>query len=1072
GAAATGAIISYGRVRVSAGSLTADVGGGLTLRNDGVVQVEGGVLTSRVISTIGTGVGAVGSYIQSGGNVLLTGGGATAIQADYAVFSLTYPGNVFNMSGGTLTIQNRTATGTGGLRGAVFINSNPGNVSVTGGTVIMDANTAINYRITSRVPFWNVILRASGGARTLDLSGTTSGTGGGLAEPSLAIQPLVVLNDFTIEGAAPNNATFTTNNANVTVSGNFEIQNGGIYTHGTNTTTISGLGVSSLIFRNTATTPTFHNFTINKTNATDEVVIATGRLGPTDAALQINGIFNVERGVFDYSSFVASAQGAVTFSDNITVGKRASTGRLMLNGAVAQTINSSSRVNIHNLDINNSSNVTLATNNLTVRKKLTLTLGNFNIDRFRLTLDGDSARIEGSGFSATKMIQTAGNTSDGGLELYLDANETLVYPIGVASKYTPVTATFTSFADDGLIRINPVNGVLRTTATGSADILNYYWRVGASNFTVRPLVSYLFTYIQSDAGGTETNYVSGKVLDNAPFTRSHENDPAKVDEATNIITFNGSGAGFTLEEANYTAGASARFVGTPEVYYTRVSGDGSGLSWTTPANWTLATNNTLPNHHPSQPAATDYPRQGDIAVIGFVPFVTPALPNQGRPHGIAINAGVTVDIAELRFEQMRDASNNPTARNHLNHFQFWPTVVIERISATGQGELINAKVSGQGTFWITGQASNPTFAGIDLGDFNLQDSSYVIYQTSADVTYSNTPTTFPNLMLSGSGWGSGTNTMIFSSDITVNGNLELLGNARLVLSDGATGNITVRRNLRFFSLTLNGNNSDNQSTFLFQHSGTARTVTVFGNFIMGIPGQAMRSRMAILSAGAAPIITHTFNLHGNFTQQIQAGGLGFRGTEEPLRPTRIHLNLLGSNSMTFTANGGDTFVPLWSLTIDKGTSISTTAQFNSPIRVVRPSNGAIKPFTLVNGLCVINHASTNLVLTSGGGDFNIPASAGLEVRAGTVRTDLTSAGANITLDGLLRVSGGTVTIDAGPFSGATDTNYIQYSNSGMAAIEVTNGSLTVAGHIRRDLASTTGVLRYTQSGGTVLVGAE
>jgi hypothetical protein len=98
-----------------------------------------------------------------------------------------------------------------------------------------------------------------------------------------------------------------------------------------------------------------------------------------------------------------------------------------------------------------------------------------------------------------------------------------------------------------------------------------------------------------------------------------------------------------------------------------------------------------------------------------------------------------------------------------------------------------------------------------------------------------------------------------------------------------------------------------------------------------------------------------------------------------------------------------------------------------------------------------------------------PGTAGLEVKQGSVATSTTSTNANITLDGLLRVSGGTVDINGG---GASDTNYIEYSNSGNATIEVTSGSLTVAGQIRRQLTSNTGVLKYTQSNGTVLVGNE
>ncbi len=1068
-ASGNGAIVPYGKVRVSAGSLTSDVGSGLTLRDDGIVQVEGGTLTSRVIRTSVLGVGAVGTYLQSGGDVILTGTTTGAIANTYAVFSLTYPGNVFNMSGGTLTVRSGPSTTD---RGAVFINSDPGNVSVTGGTVILEINNNNAYRVTSRAPFWNVILRKTGGTNsTVQLLGTLSGTGAAPATQTLAIQPLVVQNDFSIESPV----IFLTNNADVTVGGNFEIQNGATYTHGTNTTTINGGGVGSLIFGNLGATQTFNNLTINKTNATDEVVITTGRPSPS-SAIQVNGTFTLTKGIFDYGSFVTSARGTVTLAAGITLGKSTSTGKLLMNGTVDQTINSSD-ARVYNLELNNTDAtpvVSLATDNLTILGTLTMTAGIFDINTLKLTLSGASANIAGTGFGLTKMIQTAANNSDGGLELYLDANEALTYPIGVAGKYTPVTAAFTSFADDGMVNIIPTNGVLQTTnLAGGTSILGYYWKVKHAGFSVLPTVSYQFTYVSGDVAGTEALYVPGKVLDEVPFTRSSENDVAKVDDATNIITFNGAGSGFTLELANYTAGEPNRFTGAPEVYYTRVFGDGNGRAWTTASNWTLGTNGALAKHDSGQPAAPTFPQAGDIAIVGYVPWTESILPvaDRGKPHGIAINGGVTVNVAELRFEQMKDASNNPTARNYAYNFQFRPTVVINNNGT--QGQLTNAKVSGEGMFWIrtaTGgnPLSDPTFAGVDLGAFNQQDSSYVVYENAINgATYLNMPATFPNLMMATNGWGNQNHDTTIPNNITVNGDLELLGNVNLVLATGATGDITVRRNLRFFrSVAIN--DSGEGSELRFGNTGTPRTVTVFGNLLLGnqVSGQNTAAVIRVLTPGATPI-THTFNLHGNFIQRTRTAGNGFKAGTSSTQD-RIHVNLLGATSMTLTNNGGDA-PQFYSLTVNKGTSISTTAQFNSPFTIDGPTDQATKSLVLQNGLFVINSAST-ITLTSGGGDFSIPGTAGLEVRAGTAQATTTSAGANILLDGLLRVSGGAVNIVGS--AGTTDTNYIEYSNSGNATIEVTGGSLTVAGQVRRDLTSSTGVLKYTQSAGTVLIGNE
>lgn len=1055
---ANGAIVPYGKVRVTAGSLTADVGSGLTLRDDGVVQVEGGTLTSRVIRTSVLGAGAVGTYIQSGGNVILTGTSNGAISGSYAVLSLTYPGNVFNMSGGTLTVN--SGHNTGGV-GVIFINSDPSNVSVTGGTVIMNITNNNAYRVTSKAPFWNVIMRKIGGTNsTIQLLGTQSGTGVFPDLQTLAIQPLVVFNDFSMESPV----IFNTNNADVTVGGNFEVQNGATYTHGTNTTTINGAGVGSLIFGNTTVTQTFNNLTIDKTNASDEVVITSGRPSP-NSAIQINGTFTVSKGVFDYRAYIISARGTVSLAAGITLGKSAGTGRLLMNGTVDQTLNSSN-ASLYNLEINNtdaSPVVTLATNNLTLLGTLTMTAGIFDINTLKLTLSGPTSGIAGTGFSSTKMIQSAANASDGGLELYLDANKTLTFPIGVSGKYTPAVATFTGYSDDGLVNIIPTNGVLQTTnLAGGASILGYYWKVKHSGFSVLPTVSYQFSYANGDVAGTEALYVPGKVLDAVPFTRSAENDVTKVDDATDVITFNGAGSGFTLELANYTAGELNRFTGAPIVYYTKRGGDGFTLKWNNAANWTLATDGSLPPHHSSQPNAPSFPGAGDVAIVGYVPFNDPVVARRGQPHGIAID-GITVNLAELRFEQLKDASNNPTARVYAFNFQFRPTVVINNPGT--QGQLTNAKVSGEGMFWIRSQGGNlsdPNFAGVDLGAFNQQDSSYVVYENTINgATYTNLPSTFPNLMMATNGWGNQNHNTTIGKNITVNGDFEILGNINMLLSTGATGDITVNRNLRFFRSNANGNDSGGGGELRFGNTGTPRTVTVFGDLLLG---NGYAGIIWILAPGATPIM-RTFNLYGNFIQRT-TGGNGFKAGTNAAQD-RIHVNLLGSNSMVLTNAGGD--VPqFYSLAVDKGSSIATTASFNSPFTIDGPTDQATKSLTLTNGLFIINSAST-ITLTSGGADFRIPGTAGLEVRAGTARTTTTSTSANILLDGLLRVSGGTVDINGG---GAADTNFIEYSNSGNAAIEVTGGTLTVAGQIRRDLTSSTGVLKYTQSGGTVLVANE
>ncbi|MEO7989884.1 MAG: hypothetical protein ABI663_10100, partial [Chryseolinea sp.] len=1047
-------LVPYGIVRVTTGLLTATVNAGITIRDNGTIVVEGGTVTTNQIRTSVNGPTNIGGYVQSGGTVTVDGGGAGGTGLDYYVFSLTYPGNVFNMSGGDLIVKG-ARSGTGATRGAIFIASDPANVAVTGGRVIFEISNANNYKVTSRAAFWNVLMRRTASTGTVvELNGGDSGATG--AVTTLTIRPLVVLNDITIQSPV----NFTTNNADVTFSGNLDIQSGSAYTPGTNTTTVTGVGVSSLIFGNTGTNPsqTFNNFTINKTNAANEVVITSGNV---TTAMLVNGTLTITKGIFNYSTFVASARGTVTLGSAVTVGKSTSTGRVLMDGTVDQTLNSTG-ASIYSLEFNNTDAtpvITLATGNLTVLRTLTMTSGLFNINTRKLTLSGATAAISGSGFGVTKMIQTSGNTSDGGLELYLDANEVLTFPLGVSGKYTPAIATFTSFSDDGLVNIIPVNGILQTTdLTGGTSILAYYWRVNNSNFTTKPNVTYQFTYVAGDVGGTETTYVPGKVLDISPFTRSFENDVNKVDEATKVITFNGTGTGFTLEQANYTAGATTRFGGTVRVFYTRKITDAATQSWTDGSLWTFGANASFGVHDSRQSNANASPGAGDIAVIGWVPFGDPA-GNNGNPHGVSL--ANTQSVAEVRFTQMLNSSGNPTSRVYFRNFQFRPTLCLNNNGGGNQGQLASGtKVSGEGMFWNRSTGTNlsdPTFAGVDLGSFNLQDSSYVVYEsTLANASYANTPSSFPNLMMATDGWGNQDKNSTIPNNITVNGDLELLGNINLVLSTGATGDITVNRRLRFFRSNANGNDSGGGGELRFGNTGTARTISVLGDLVLGNGYAAL---ISIPTSGTTPI-THTLNLSGSFAQNTTAGN-GFKAGTSSTND-RIHVNLLGSTSMSLSNAAGDA-PQFYSLTVNKGSSISTTATFSSNFTINGPTNAVTKSLVLQNGLFIVNNASASVVLSSGGGDFNIPSTAGLEVRAGTV--SMTTASTGLTLDGLLRVSGGNVMLDAG----AGFNNYIEYSSSGNSAIEVTSGTLTVASQIRRSTASTTGVLVYTQSAGTVVI---
>jgi fibronectin-binding autotransporter adhesin len=265
---------------------------------------------------------------------------------------------------------------------------------------------------------------------------------------------------------------------------------------------------------------------------------------------------------------------------NSGVHQSTGSGSLRLVGTATQTIGGNGSGQFGNLTLDNASNpgATL-TANQTINGTLTLASSTciFNIDIYRLRINnGNTNAIQPTGgFSATRYIRVTANPTSPGVERRITRHRELPFPHRRSGRqhrqihprrsihhHHPLTG-------DGYIAINPVDQVLATTnSAGGPDILSYYWRVRRSEFSNAPTVSMRFTYNDADIGGTEANYVPGRVLDQSPFTRSTDGGMNDVDITNNRAVFNGTssnnaifpGDGFALDaDANYTAGANTDF---------------------------------------------------------------------------------------------------------------------------------------------------------------------------------------------------------------------------------------------------------------------------------------------------------------------------------------------------------------------------------------------------------------------------------------------------------------------------------------------------------------------------------
>ena len=76
-----------------------------------------------------------------------------------------------------------------------------------------------------------------------------------------------------------------------------------------------------------------------------------------------------------------------------------------------------------------------------------------------------------------------------------------------------------------------------------------------------------------------------------------------------------------------------------------------------------------------------------------------------------------------------------------------------------------------------------------------------------------------------------------------------------------------------------------------------------------------------------------------------------------------------------------------------------------------------------------------------------------------------SGNSGILLDGLLTIDGGQLDMRGGD-------NYIEYSASGNAQLNIAADTLFVGSQIRRSLTATEGILKYNQTGGVVILGTD
>jgi hypothetical protein len=278
------AIVPYGEVKVTGGMLNAWCTSGLTTRANGLIVVEGGQINTNAIRTSVQGPSNIGGVLISGGEINVNGNLPGGANNSYYTFSLTYQGNLFRMTGGILRVAGPSS------RGLIFINSDPEQTSVTGGTVIAQVvSDETTHRISSRAPFWNLEierLTTSANNRPVIV------TGGDSFGEIIPDQALIVKNSLRIRGTNSPTLQMTSTTAthnDLRVEGDFRIDNGGIYDHGLNTTYFEGDANTFLNFP-TTNVVTFNNVIVDKATSSRFVEIQQGE---TPVAIEVEGEFRL-----------------------------------------------------------------------------------------------------------------------------------------------------------------------------------------------------------------------------------------------------------------------------------------------------------------------------------------------------------------------------------------------------------------------------------------------------------------------------------------------------------------------------------------------------------------------------------------------------------------------------------------------------------------------------------------------------------------------------------------------------------------------------------------------------------
>lgn len=342
------------------------------------------------------------------------------------------------------------------------------------------------------------------------------------------------------------------------------------------------------------------------------------------------------------------------------------------------------------------------------------------------------------------------------------------------------------------------------------------------------------------------------------------------------------------------------------------------------------------------------------------------------------------------------------------------------------GALDNGQVTGKGLLRISSAAATAQFPGGDFAEFLGEDGGTVEYYYSATNFRlpASGPYTYYNLIINASG-----RILQPDYDFIVYNNFTKTGANDFRLNAGSTNSIDIRGDLII-----------GQGSFQF-FNNAVQTIKVSGNV-------EINGTLSVANQNGA---SNILEVYGDI---INNGTLDLYVSET----RNANLYFLGTSEQTLSGTGATT--DFYKITVNKGSSQNYMVNVTASNFTIY--TGIAQTLAINSGTIKFNGPTSTV---SGNFNFNIPETACLAVAGGTITVGGDNNAADILLAGKVQVSGGTLNLGLGN----NFNNDIEIAGAGAPSIEVSGGTLTVNGQIRRSTTSVAGALRFTQSGGNIYV---